>query len=191
VKVSLGPKTIVHPHPVFLVGTYDSEDKPNLATVSWGGICCSEPPCVAVSLREATLTFHNIKKNKAFTVGIPSASQSKIADFAGVVSGRDTNKFRQAGLTALKSEKVHAPYAEEFPYSLECRLLHVLKIGLHTLFVGEIVNVLSDKEVLNAKGWPDIRKVNPILYGSRGNPSYFGMGEELGKAFHIGHELKK
>ncbi len=53
-KKSLGAKTIVYPSPVFLVGTYDDSGNPNLMAAAWGGICCSVPPCVAVSLRKAT-----------------------------------------------------------------------------------------------------------------------------------------
>ena len=53
-KKSLGGKTIIYPTPVLLVGTYDTDGKPNAITAAWGGICCSKPPCVSVSLRKAT-----------------------------------------------------------------------------------------------------------------------------------------
>jgi len=53
VKKSLGPKTLLYPTPVWVVGTYDKEGKPNVMTIAWGGICCSKPPCVAISIRTA------------------------------------------------------------------------------------------------------------------------------------------
>ena len=53
-KQSLGAKTLLFPTPVLLVGTYDREGTPNLMNAAWGGICCSQPPCIAVSLRKAT-----------------------------------------------------------------------------------------------------------------------------------------
>jgi len=56
VKKSLGPGTWLYPTPVFVVGTYDAGGKPNVMTVAWGGICCSKPPCVAISVRKATYT---------------------------------------------------------------------------------------------------------------------------------------
>ncbi len=74
-KKSLGAKTLVYPTPVFVVGTYDVNDKPNVLTASWAGICCSQPPCVAVSLRKATATYGNIVARKAFTISIPSEAQ--------------------------------------------------------------------------------------------------------------------
>ena len=80
-KNSLGAKTLVYPTPVFVVGTYDKEGKPNVMTASWGGICCSQPPCVAVSLRKATYTHGNILARKAFTISIPSESHVQQADY--------------------------------------------------------------------------------------------------------------
>jgi flavin reductase (DIM6/NTAB) family NADH-FMN oxidoreductase RutF len=185
-KIALEPNTILHPHPVLLIGTYGADGKPNLMNAAWGGICCSDPPCVAVSLREATLTYHNILHSKAFSVGIPSRKHVEIADYVGIVSGRDHDKFRDTGLTPLKSEKVNAPIAAELPYSLECRLFQHHKLGLHTIFIGEIVGILADKDVLGSKGFPDIEKTQAILYGGFGSSHYFAVGEKLAKAFSAG-----
>lgn len=80
-KKSLGRKTVVHPAPVFVIGTYDRNKRPNAATVAWGGICCSDPPCISISLRKATYTYENIMENKAFTVNIPSEKYVKEVDF--------------------------------------------------------------------------------------------------------------
>ena len=102
-KIHLDPHTILHPHPVLLVGTYGADGNPNLMNAAWDRICCSDPPCVPVSLREATLTYHNILHTQAFTVGIPSRKHVEAADYVGLVSGRDHDKFRDTGLTPLKS----------------------------------------------------------------------------------------
>src|SRR5574340_1175367 len=74
-KQSLGPRTLLFPAPVLLVGTYDREGKPNLMNAAWGGICCSQPPCVAVSLRKAGYSYAAIGERRAFTIGIPSEAQ--------------------------------------------------------------------------------------------------------------------
>ena len=86
-KKSIGAKTLVYPTPTWVVGTYDKEDKPNAATVAWGGICCSEPPCIAISLRKATYSYGNIVQRKAFTVNVPSETHVKQADFFGLFKG--------------------------------------------------------------------------------------------------------
>ena len=184
-KQSLGAKTIAYPHPVFVVGTYGGDGRPNLMTAAWGGICCSKPPCIAVSLRKATYTHGNITANRAFTVSIPGEAHAKAADYVGIYSGRDVDKFDVTGLTAVKSDLVNAPYVAEFPFVLECTLAHIFELGLHTQFVGEILDVKADPAVLGPNGLPDIEKVRPLLYSS-GNQAYYGVGKRVGEAFSLG-----
>ena len=162
-KKSLGARTLLFPTPVLMVGTYDHEGKPNLMNAAWGGICCSQPPCVAVSLRKATYSWAGIVERKAFTVGIACEARMVEADYVGIASGRDVDKFAIAGLTPVRSDLVDAPYAAEFPVVLECRLLHTIEIGLHTQFIGEIVDVKADSDVLGEDGGPDIMRIRPLI----------------------------
>ncbi len=182
---SLGAKTILYPTPLLVVGSYDPEGRPNIMAVAWGGLCCSQPPCVAVSLREATYSYGNITHSRAFTVNVPAASQVKEADYAGLCSGRDVDKFEAAGLTPIKSDLVNAPYIEEFPLVLECEVRHVVDIGLHKQFIGEILDVKADKAILDAKGNIDVSKLQPIAFAP-GDRGYYRVGEFVGKAFSIG-----
>jgi flavin reductase (DIM6/NTAB) family NADH-FMN oxidoreductase RutF len=189
-KVSLGPKTNAYPSPVWIVGSYDSAGKANIMCAAWGGICCSQPPCVTISLRKATHTYSSIQLNKAYTISIPSDKYAKEADYIGIVSGRDTDKFADTGLTPVKSDLVHAPYVKEFPVVIECRLLHTFEIGVHTQFIGEIVDVKADESVIGENGMPDISKVKAMIY-EHGTTGYYGIGRLVGKAFSIGKSVKK
>jgi flavin reductase (DIM6/NTAB) family NADH-FMN oxidoreductase RutF len=184
-KQSLGAKTLLFPTPVLLVGTYDKDGKPNLMNAAWGGICNSQPPSIGVSLRKATYSYAAIMERKAFTVGIPSQSQMQAADYVGIVSGRDQDKFAATGLTPVRSDLVDAPYAAEFPFILECRLVHSFELGLHTQFVGEIVDAKADPEVLAEDGLPDILKIQPLIFDTA-HRGYYGIGELLGQAFSVG-----
>ena len=187
-KKSLGAKALLFPTPVLMVGTYDEAGKPNLMNAAWGGVCCSAPPCVAVSLRKARWSYAAIVERKAFTVGIACEAKMKEADYVGIASGRDVDKFAAAGLTPVRSELVDAPYAEEFPVVLECRLLHTLEIGLHTQFVGEIMDVKGDQSVFDEDGSLDIMRIQPLIYDTA-RKEYHGVGPCLGKAFSVGKEL--
>jgi len=188
-KTSLGPRTILYPAPVLIVGTYDRDGNPNAMTAAWGGICCSKPPCVTVSLRKATYTYGNILEQNAYTLSIPSEDHVKAADYFGMASGKDEDKFSASGLTPARSELVNAPYVEEFPIILECSLLHTFEIGLHTQFIGEILDVKADGDLLRKDGLPDMKKVKPIVFGP-GIRAYYGLGDFLGDAFSIGKGLK-
>ena len=189
-KKSLGAKTILYPTPVLIVGTYDKEGKPNVMSAAWGGIACSAPPCVAVSLRKATYSYGNIVEQKEFTISLPSEDYVREADYFGMVSGRDEDKFAATGLTPVKGELVNAPYVKEFPFIVECRLLHTFELGLHTQFIAEILDVKVDESLLDEDKLPAIGMIKPILFAPE-NRAYHGIGEYLGKAFFIGREIQK
>lgn len=189
-KRSLGADTLLFPAPVLMVGTYDKAGKPNVMCAAWGGICCSKPPCVAVALRSATYSHGCIVERKAFTVGVASEGTMTEADYCGIASGRDVDKFAVAGLTPVRSDLVDAPYAAEFPVVLECRLLHTVEIGLHTQFIGEIVDVKGDPDVIGEDGRLDIMKIKPLVYDTARH-GYHGVGPRLGSAHSIGKQLKR
>ena len=187
-KKSIGAKTLAFPTPVWIVGTYDKEENPNVMTVAWGGICCSKPESINISLRKATYSYGNIVERKAFTISIPSEKHVKEADYFGIATGKKVDKFAATGLTPVKSDLVDAPYVKEFPLILECKLIHTIEVGLHTQFIGEIIDVKADESVLGEKGLPDIEKVRPILFGPEIR-TYHGIGKYLGQAFSIGKEI--
>jgi len=188
-KTSLGAKTLVYPTPVFVVGTYDKEGKPNVMTASWGGICCSQPPCVAVSLRKATYTHGNILARKAFTLSIPSEDHVRQADYFGLVSGRSGDKFAATKLTPVRSELVDAPYVKEFSLIVECKLAHVFELGLHTQFVGEVMDVKAEDSVMAKEGLLDIIKVKPLVFAPD-TQAYYGIGHFVGQAFSVGRAFE-
>ena len=188
-KQSLGARTLLYTHPVVVIGTYDRDGRPNAMTAAWAGICCSSPPCVAVSLQRPRHTYRNIVETQAFTVNIPSEKYVREADFLGMVSGKDTDKFAAAGLTPVKSAEVNAPCVDEFPVVLECRLFQSFELGLHTQFVGEILDVRVEESVLGPDGMPEMGRIRPFIYDSA-RQEYHAIGRLIGKAFSAGKELK-
>jgi flavin reductase (DIM6/NTAB) family NADH-FMN oxidoreductase RutF len=189
-KTSIGAKTIVYPTPVFIVGTYDSQGKPNAMAVAWGGICCSKPPCVSISVRKATYTYGNLMERRAFTVSIPSEDHMVEADYMGVASGRDEDKFAVAGLAPVRSALVDAPFVAEFPLVLECKVVHVAELGLHTQFVGEILDVKVEESCLDEKGNPSVEKLRPFSWAPAEN-RYYATGKEIGRGFSAGKALRR
>jgi flavin reductase (DIM6/NTAB) family NADH-FMN oxidoreductase RutF len=118
---------------------------------------------------------------------VPSEKYVREADYFGIVSGRDTEKFTETGLTPIGSELVDAPYVAEFPMVLECKVIHHYVIGLHTHFVGEILDVKIESDVLSDEGQPDIGKIRPISFSPEIR-SYHSIGKVIGTAFKIGKE---
>jgi flavin reductase (DIM6/NTAB) family NADH-FMN oxidoreductase RutF len=187
-KKSLGAKTILYPTPVLVVGTYDAHGQANAMTAAWGGIACSKPPCVSISLRSATASHGNIMARKAFTISLPGENNAAQADYFGLVSGRDHDKFKELGLSAVRSDLVDAPYVDEFPLVLECSVVEVHELGLHTQFIGEIKDVKVDEGVLDTDGHIDIERLRPIVFAMDPG-SYHTIGALIGKAYSIGKGL--
>lgn len=184
-KSSLGAKTLAYPTPVWVVCSFDNDGKANGATVAWGGVCCSKPPAVTISLRKATYSYGCIATRKAFTVSIPSVSQVREADYFGIYSGRDEDKFAACGLTAVTSDVVDAPYIDEFPLILECKLILTQELGLHTMFVGEIIDVKAEESCVDSAGNLDMAQIRPLVYAV-GTRAYHAIGERLGEAYALG-----
>jgi len=184
-KISLGAKTLAQPTPLWIIGSYDDEGKANAMAAAWGGICCSTPPCVAVSLRAERHSYASILARKAFTVNVPSVRHAAQADYLGIASGKDEDKFAATGLTAVRAEMVDAPYVGEFPLVLECRLLRTVELGMHIQFIGEIADVKAEEDVLDGKGYPDAAKVMPLIF-TPVTRTYHTVGEYVGQAFEMG-----
>jgi len=188
-KKSLGGIVLVYTMPVWVIGTYGKDGKPNAMTAAAGMVCCRTPPCVGVALREATYTYHNLMGRQAFTVNVPSEVYVKEVDYFGMATGRREDKFAVAGLTPVRSDLVDAPYVEEFPVNLECKMIQALELGSHTLFIGEILDVKAEQAVLGPNALPEVDKVKPFVYDI-GNTLYHGIGPYLGKAYSLGKHFK-
>ncbi len=188
-KRSYGVKPVLYPEPVLLVSSYDAQGVPNIMTASWGGICCSKPVCVSVSIRPACHTHDAILSRKAFTLGIASEHIAAQADYVGMVSGKKFDKFKISGLTPVRSDLVDAPYAAECPVIIECELTHSMSLGLHTMMIGEVKDVKIDEDCFDAGSTiPKLDKIAPILSDGENN-QYHLIGKSVGKMFSLGKSL--
>jgi flavin reductase (DIM6/NTAB) family NADH-FMN oxidoreductase RutF len=184
----MGAKTAALPLPAWVIGVYDSTGRATAMTASWTGVCCSMPPCVYFSARESRYTHGCVIARKAFTVNIPSQQQAAIVDYLGTTSGRKTDKLAAAGLTPVPSDLVDAPFIQEFPLIMECKLVNTLELGTHSMFIGEIMDVRCDENVLNADGNIDVAKLQPFIY-STVDGKYYAVTDVIGKGYELGKQI--
>ncbi len=180
-KVSLGPQAYALPSPVWVIGSYGVHEQPNIMVAAWGAVCCTLPPCLSISIRNNRATYAGIIEHGAFTVSIPSRDYLVEVDYAGMVSGVNSDKFSATGLTAVRSNLVNAPFVQEFPLSLECNLLHQLEIGSHTQFIGQVVDVKADSDILDNMDIPIASRIDPLI-SSAGERAYYALGDFLEQA---------
>lgn len=184
-RKNFGSRPAVYPMPVFILGTYNPDGSANAMNAAWGGI--SEENEISVCISEGHKTTKNILERKAFTVSMATVDTLAACDYVGIASGnRIPNKAEAAGLHPAKAIFVDAPYFEELPMALECRLIRYDEERCR--LVGEIVNVNAEESILNEKGMVDPAKLRPICYDPM-NHDYLALGEAVGKAFHDGKSL--
>ena len=187
---SLGSLPFCLPAPVWLVGTYDAEGRPNIMTAVAGGLCSTQPPCLGVSLRRGGWTHASLPGRAAFTVAVPSRSLAARVDFAGLMSGRNADKFAAAGLTPVAGEHVDAPYVAECPVVLELALRHTLELGSHTLYVGEIMDVKVEESCLRPDGLPDPARIDALCFAPLTH-EYYATGDFVARAYAVGKTLRR
>ena len=186
-RKDLGSKTFMFPMPVLIIGTYDENGEPDAMNAAWGGIYDYNQITVSLGAHVST---DNIRKNKAFTVSFATRKTVMQSDYVGIVSkAKEPKKIEKAGLHPFKSEKVNAPLFEEYPLTLECKLVSLDgNMGEGGTLIGEIVNVSVDEFILtNDK--IDVKKLEPLAFDGA-NGKYNVIGEEIADTFRVGLKLK-
>lgn len=184
-KKNLGAAGELFPQSVFIVASYGEDGTPNAMNVAWGGECARTQ--VAINIGDHKTT-DNILARGAFTVAPADAAHVAEADYFGIATGRKVDKAAGSGLTFARSEFVDAPVIEEFPLTMECRVVDVQDWAGEKRFVGEIVNTRVDESVLDEEGRVDFSKMRPIVYDST-HRVYRVVSEEVGGAWNAGKAL--
>jgi flavin reductase (DIM6/NTAB) family NADH-FMN oxidoreductase RutF len=80
---------------------------------------------------------------------------------------------------------VAAPYIDECPVNLECKVKDIIKLGTHDMFIAEIMCVNVDDSLLDSKGKLHLNKADLICYN---HGEYRTLAESLGT---FGFSVKK
>ena len=188
-KKSFGAQPYLFPMPTYIIGTYNEDDTVDVMMMAWGGIC--DMKMVALNLEADHKTVANLRSRMAFTLAIPGTDTLRESDFFGIASSNKMpDKFARSGLHAVKSEKVDAPIIEEYPLTLECRVVEIQEQPYGLRILGEIVDVLADEKVLDEKGKIDAGALHAFAFDQMRH-DYYALGEVVGKAWNAGADLMK
>jgi len=129
-----------YPEQVVLVTSIDTNGKPNIITVGWSMFCSGNPTMVAIAIGKARYSHDSILKSGCFGYAFPDGKLKNAMLYCGSESGRNVDKFRETGLTAVPGKTIRAPLIQECPVNFECEVVHAYDSGSHTIFVGKLVN---------------------------------------------------
>ena len=184
-KAKLEPFEALYPLPVVLLTCQVEEGKANIMTLAWVGIVSSDPPQLHASVRPSRHSHAILEKAGYFVINVPNADILEKVDKAGCVSGRDVNKWEEIGFTPLPSSLAGAPLIAECPINIECKTRQYLSLGAHDMFIGKILAVHADREILDEEGSIDFTKAKPFVFN---HGEYWSLGEKLGS---IGMSMKE
>lgn len=179
---------MLYPIPAVLVSCADEEGNANVMTAAWAGTICSDPVMVSVSIRKERYSHDIIARTGEFVISLTNRKLAKAADFVGVRSGAQIDKFSLDGdlkLTKLPSKHIKAPGIAESPVCLECKVKQIIPLGSHDMFIAEVLSTDIDDAYLDENGRFDLGKADLIAYN---HGEYFALGEKLGK---FGYSVRK
>ena len=183
-KVTWKPATMLYPLPPVMVSCGTME-KSNIITVAWTGIVNSEPPMTYISVRPERYSYGLIKETGEFVINLTTERLVWNADFCGVKSGRDLNKFALPGLTKTAASLVSAPMIAQSPVNIECSVERSMLLGSHEMFLAKILAVNVEERLIDSKGALHLEKAG---LAATTHGKYFGLGRQLGT---FGYSVKK
>ena len=166
------------PQPCVMIATWDKDHTPDVMMAAWAGQYDHDQIVVSLSKHKTT---DNLELTGAFTVSFADIRTVAESDYLGIVSGNNVpDKVAKVGFTVTPSPNVDAPIINEYPLTLECKVVS-WKDGI---LVGEVVNMSADESILT-DGKVDLAKLQPIVFDAAGM-CYRAIGEVVGGAWNAG-----
>lgn len=137
------------PMPVVLVSCKGIEESPNIIVIGCAGFSSWNPPILYLGIQSDRYSKKLIMESREFVVNVPEPSYVLHSDYCGFVSGMNVDEFQSSGLTPLPSTKVAATLIKECPLNIECKLIQVIPLGSHEMFIGEVVATHMDTEYVS------------------------------------------
>ena len=182
-KINLKPGIVNFPMPMTIIGAKVG-GKPNYMPAAWVSMASYAPPKIAVTLGDHHYTNKGIKENGVFSVNFPSAENMKLVDYCGLVTGEKEDKSKV--FSSFYGQSQNAPMVEDFKLCVECKLDKIVVNGRNETFIGDIVGIHADEDVLN-DGKVDFDKLEPLILGQI-TLEYRSLGQKIGQAWKIGKE---
>lgn len=176
---------MLYPLPVVMVSVTGSGGERNIITVAWTGTICSDPAMVSVSVRPERHSYKLLKETGEFVINLTTRKLVHAADYCGVRSGRDVDKFRETHLTPRPASVVRAPLIGESPVNIECTVTEIKPLGSHDMFLARVQAVHADEKYMDERGKFCLERSEPVVYS---HGTYFTCGKAVGT---FGYSVRK
>jgi flavin reductase (DIM6/NTAB) family NADH-FMN oxidoreductase RutF len=182
-RKNFGPEhaLMTTPQPCVMIATWDKDHNPDVMMAAWAGQYDFRQIVVSMSKHKTT---ENLELTGAFTVSFADVRTVAESDYLGLVSGSKVpDKVARAGFTCSPSPNVDAPIIDQYPLTLECKVVS----WADGILVGEVVNMSADDSILT-DGKVDLDKLRPIVFDAAAM-TYRALGDVVGKAWGAGKKF--
>ena len=182
-RKNFGPQhaLMTTPQPCVMVATWDKDHTPDVMMAAWAGQYDYKQIVISMSKHKTT---ENIEQTRAFTVSFADVRTVAESDYLGLVSGTKVpDKVARVGFTVSPSPNVDAPIINEYPLTLECKVIS----WQDGILIGEVVNMSADECILT-DGKIDLGKLQPIVFDAAAL-TYRALGEVVGQAWGSGKKF--
>jgi len=184
-RKNFGPNhaLVTTPQPCVMIATWDADHNPDVMMAAWAGQYDAKQIVISLSKHKTT---ENLELTGAFTVSFADIRTVAESDYLGIVSGNQIpDKVARVGFTVTPSPNVDAPIINEYPLTLECKVIS----WEDGILVGEVVNQSADERILT-DGKVDLAKLQPIVFDAAGM-CYRAIGDVVGGAWDAGKKFMK
>ena len=171
------------PQPCVMIATWDKDHTPDVMMAAWAGQYDHNQIVVSMSKHKTT---ENLELTGAFTVSFADVRTVAESDYLGIVSGTKVpDKVAKVGFSVSPSPNVDAPIIDQYPLTLECKVVS----WQDGILVGEVVNMSADECILT-DGKVDLGKLQPIVFDAAAL-TYRALGEVVGQAWGSGKKFQE
>ncbi len=176
-KIDIKPGPMIYPVPAVMVSCGSSPEEYNIITIAWTGTICTDPPMCYISVRPTRFSYNIIKKNMEFVINLTSSQIAETTDWCGIKSGRNNNKLIERKLNFEKASVINAPLIKESPVNIECVVKEIKELGIHHMFISEVVAIKAEENCLNKDNLKN--PLEDLLVYIHNN--YYKTGRKIGK----------
>ena len=184
-RKNFGPEhaLVTTPQPCVMIATWDKDHNPDVMMAAWAGQYDYRQIVVSMSKHKTT---ENLELTGAFTVSFADARTVAESDYLGLVSGSKVpDKVARVGFTFSPSPNVDAPIIDQYPLTLECKVVS----WADGILVGEVINMSADESIL-VDGKVSLDKLQPIVFDAAAL-TYRLLGPVVGKAWGAGKKFEE
>lgn len=180
-KHSVSPLRGFFPQPVYLIGCFKEDGRPNFTLKTWITFAAAEPPTVLFvagdTRREKKKTADRVLETGVFSANLVTVPMLEYADYCGVTSGYHTDKCADAGIAWSRGAVLDVPVLDDSPWVYECQVVRTVDSGSGTVYFGEVRNMLVGDQIPDPQwGKVDVGALNPAVYAPG---RYYALGEQV------------